>query len=486
MYLSKRVRLQLAVFGVVALLAGGSMAFYYLRLPSLLFGVGRYQVTIKLQDAASLYDNANVTYRGSTVGRVTDVRLTDTGVDAVLSLQSDIKVPADLDAQVHSQTAVGELFVELLPRSGDGPSLKNGDVIPADRTSVPTDINALLRAVNTGIEAIPRDNLKTVIDESYTAFGGLGPDLSRLTRGATTLAIDARKNLPALTSLIDESKPVLDTQTDTSDSIQTWAANLAQITNQLQLQDDSVKGLLVNGPPAADQVRQLLDRVQPTLPILLSNLVSLGQVALTYQPNLEQILALYPIEIAGLQGAALANRDTKQDYKGVFLSFNLNLNVPPPCRTGYLPAQQQRAMSEVDYPPKPEGDLYCRIPQDSGLTNVRGARNLPCATRPGKRAPTVKMCESDENYVPLNDGTNWKGDPNATLSGQPVPQPPPGTPPPTPVPPTAPIAVAEYDPSTGSYIGPDGKQYRQADLGRNAAGQHTWQDMLLPPKDGEP
>lgn len=172
----------------------------------------------------------------------------------------------------------------------------------------------------------------------------------------------------------------------------------------------------------------MFDRVRPTLPILLANLVSLGQVALTYQPNLEQILALYPIEIAGLQGAALANRNTKQDYKGVYLSFNLNLNVPPPCRTGYLPAQQQRAPSEVDYPPKPAGDLYCRIPQDSGLTNVRGARNLPCATRPGKRAPTVKMCESDENYVPLNEGTNWKGDPNATLSGQPVPQPPPDPP----------------------------------------------------------
>ncbi len=71
------------------------------------------------------------------MGRVTDVRLTDTGVDAVLSLQSDIKIPADLDAQVHSQTAVGELFVELLPRSGDGAPLKNGDVIPAGRTSVP-------------------------------------------------------------------------------------------------------------------------------------------------------------------------------------------------------------------------------------------------------------------------------------------------------------------------------------------------------------
>ena len=35
------------------------------------------------------------------------------------------------------------------------------------------------------------------------------------------------------------------------------------------------------------------------------------------------------------------------------------------------------------------------------------------------------MCESDEHYVPLNDGYNWKGDPNATLSGQPIPHVPP-------------------------------------------------------------
>ena len=77
---------------------------------------------------------------------------------------------------------------------------------------------------NRGLQAIPRDNLKTVIDEAYTAVGGLGPELSRLVKGATALAIDARKNLDPLTTLIDQSKPVLDSQTDTSGSIQAWAA----------------------------------------------------------------------------------------------------------------------------------------------------------------------------------------------------------------------------------------------------------------------
>ena len=169
---------------------------------------------------------------------------------------------------------------------------------------------------------------------------------------------------------------------------------------------------------------------------------------------------------------------------GDYLTLNLNLNLPPPCNTGFLPIQQQRAMSLEDYPDRPAGDVYCRVPQD-GPFNVRGARNLPCITVPGKRAPTVKMCESNENYVPLNDGYNWKGDPNATLSGQPVPQLPPGElpaqqpPPPGPAPP--PLAAAEYDPASGTYVGPDGHEYTQADLARGATEEQTWQTMLLPP-----
>jgi phospholipid/cholesterol/gamma-HCH transport system substrate-binding protein len=385
-----------------------------------------------------------------------------------------------LDAEVHSQTAVGEQFVALRPRSGNGPMLKNGDVIPVDRASVPPDINSLLAATNRGIQAIPHDNLKTVIDEGYTAVGGLGPELSRLVKGSTSLAIDARKNLDSLITLTDQSQPVLDSQTETAGSIAAWAANIATVTRELKTQDPAVSRVLDDGPAAADETRALLDRLQPALPILMANLASLDQVGITYRNDLEQLLVLLPPGIAILQGAGLANRNTKQAYKGGYLSFNLNLNLPPACTTGFLPPQQQRVPTDVDYPPRPPGNVYCRVPQDAPF-NVRGARNIPCETKPGKRAPSAAMCESDENYVPLNDGYNWKGDPNATLTGQAIPQLPPGTPGSTALPP-APLAVAEYDPATGTYIGPDGKTYTQANLARDANQHQTWQDMLLPPK----
>ena len=102
----------------------------YMRLPALM-GVGQYRVTLELPETGGLYPRGNVTYRGTQVGIVKSVELTDTGVAADLSLDSDITIPADLEAEVHSQSAVGELYVQLIPRSGEGPKLKDGDVIAA-------------------------------------------------------------------------------------------------------------------------------------------------------------------------------------------------------------------------------------------------------------------------------------------------------------------------------------------------------------------
>ena len=240
--LTLRIRIQLAIFMAVTLIGAAAMIFGYIRLPAM-FGIGRYQVTVKLPRTAGVYPGGNVTYRGAEVGRIKDVHLTDTGVAAVLSLKSGIAIPSDLDAQVHSQSAVGEQYIALLPRRDSAP-LRNGDVIAADRTTVPPDFDAVLDTLNDGLKTIPHDDLKTVVDESYTAFGGLGPELSRLVTGGGDLAAGARKNLGPLLTLIDQSRPILDAQADSSVALRTWAANLATISRQLQSNDPAVRDLL--------------------------------------------------------------------------------------------------------------------------------------------------------------------------------------------------------------------------------------------------
>lgn len=483
--LTRQIRIQIVVFAAIAVVVIASVFFGYLKVQSTVLGLGRYTITMQLTEAAGLYEGGNVSYRGVEVGRVRDVRLTETGAEAVLQLDSGFVIPAtDLNAEVHSVSAIGEQYVALTPRSTTGPNLKDGDVIPVDRTHVLPDINSLVAAANRGLRAIPRDNLKTVINEGYAAVGGLGPELSRLLTGMTNLAIDARKNLDALTTLIDDSKPVLDSQIDSSDAVRAWAANLAGITGQLQTNDTAVQGIIQKGAPAADESRQLLDRLRPALPVILANLGRVADVGVDYHASIETLLTIVPATMAYGQATVMPEQNIKSSYPGLNLSFNLNMNLPPACTTGYLPPEQIRSPSYEDHPDRIDGDLYCRIPQDAPI-NVRGARNYPCETRPGKRAPTVAMCESDEEYVPLNEGWNWKGNPNSTYTDQDVPQLPPGQRPPAAAPPSVPpdpIAVAEYNPATGTYFGADGEEYRHIGLVRTSDQEPTWQQMLMPPE----
>jgi phospholipid/cholesterol/gamma-HCH transport system substrate-binding protein len=486
--LSRPVWTQLATLTAITVISVGVMAFGFVKVPAL-FGIGRYTVTVNLPASAGLYPTSVVTYRGTEIGRVKSIETTRDGVQAVLVLDSATPVPSDAAAAVHSRSAVGEQFLELTPSSANAEKLRDGDVIPVGRVQIPADIGSLLDATNRALQAIPPDNLRTVVDEADKAVGGLGPQLSRIVDGSTSLAIEAGKSVDQIGQLIDQSPPVLNSQVQTADSIATWAQRMAAITGQLKAQDAAFAELLTVGGPALEEGRALFDRVAPALPVLLANLVSLGDIAVTYRNDLEQLLVLFPQGTAVMSAIAVADSGVKQAYRGIYLDFNLNLNLPPPCNTGFLPVRQQRSPSDQDYPERPAGELYCRIPQDSDM-NVRGVRNIPCEAKPGKRAPTVELCESDEPYIPLNDGLNWKGDPNATLSGQGVPQYAPGQDPRL-LPPEgtgaalpssgnpSPVAVVPYDPATGDYIGPDGKRYTQADLAHPQ--NKTWQSMLVAP-----
>ena len=77
MRLDRRIKIQLALFTVIAIVAGAIMIFRYIDAPAMLFGIGRYTVTVELQRAAGLYPKANVTYRGTEVGEVKSVHLTE-------------------------------------------------------------------------------------------------------------------------------------------------------------------------------------------------------------------------------------------------------------------------------------------------------------------------------------------------------------------------------------------------------------------------
>ncbi len=74
--LTRFVRNQLIIFTIASVVGVLVMVFVYMQVPMLL-GVGRITVTMELPAAGGLYQFSNVTYRGSQIGKVTSVTLTD-------------------------------------------------------------------------------------------------------------------------------------------------------------------------------------------------------------------------------------------------------------------------------------------------------------------------------------------------------------------------------------------------------------------------
>jgi len=94
MMLSRFIRIQLVIFLILSIVGVTVMATQYMRVGSLL-GIGQDSITVDLPSSGGLYENANVTYRGSNVGRVKSVELTRDGVKAHLSVDSGADVPED-------------------------------------------------------------------------------------------------------------------------------------------------------------------------------------------------------------------------------------------------------------------------------------------------------------------------------------------------------------------------------------------------------
>ena len=111
--LDRLTRLQLSIFAIVTVLTVGAISTFYLHLPAAV-GIGSYKVTANFVAGGGLYENANVTYRGVTVGRVESVNLTNDGVVAHMRLNSDTRYP-NVTATVKSVSAVGEQYIDLVP-----------------------------------------------------------------------------------------------------------------------------------------------------------------------------------------------------------------------------------------------------------------------------------------------------------------------------------------------------------------------------------
>jgi phospholipid/cholesterol/gamma-HCH transport system substrate-binding protein len=369
---TRKVLIQVIVFAIVGVVAVVYAGMRYAGIGSSIAQPG-YSVKMDLADGGGIFTNAEVTYRGVTVGKVTGMHLTATGLEVDLHIDSSApKIPSNLQAAVADRSAVGEQYVDLMPSTTSGPYLAAGSVISQDRTSVPLSTQLLLTNLDTLATSVPTQSLQSVVNELNAGFNGTGPDLQKLLDSLSDFTKTAQSQLPQTTQLLDTGKTVLDTQNVEAGSIESFSNSLLQVAAQLKSSDPAIRNLIANVPPAAQQVTDLLTETGPQLGALLANLTTTADILRTRQNGLELALVAYP-ELAGAAGTVVPGDGTAH------LGLALNLFNPPPCVQGYQGTPHRPANDTS--PAKLNTGAFCALPPATGV-DVRGAQNAPFGGNP--------------------------------------------------------------------------------------------------------
>ena len=449
--ITRQTRLQLTFFAIVSLLGLAFAGGRYAGLGKLVPGYDAgYLVAAEFSDSGGIFKGAEVTLRGVPVGSVEDLELTDSGIKVELRLKPGTKVGTPVKAFVGNRSAVGEQYVDLQPQTDGTDHLAAGDTIPMSMTGIPIQPTQLVVNLDKLVTSVDTDDVTTVLSELGKAFDGAGDDLQRLIDSGDQLTAAATQNLPQTLKLIQDSKPVLDTQRDLSGSFKSYNASLAELTAQLRASDPDFRALFKSGTDSATVTTALLEANRANLPVLLDNLVFAAQVQKVRIPALRQILVTYPNVVAG--GFTVTPGDGTAHFG---LVTNPEGPACPSSDPGF--AKTQRRDPEVVTPRQSNLEAYCSQRSPS-QTDVRGASNAPRAEGlppfPADQSAAINQPSSATSLYGGYSGT----DGYATV-------------------------LADYDPSTGSALSSEGKAFTLGSgMGLSGLlGKSSWEWLLMDP-----
>ncbi|WP_232680181.1 MlaD family protein [Nocardioides sp. R-C-SC26] len=284
------------------------------------------KVTVELTGAGGLFEGSSVTYRGVKAGRISEIRLSSTGVEAVAELTSGLDIPSNSRAVVRSLSPVGEQYLDFQPDSEEGPYLDDGDVVEASSTDIPRSLASTVIAVNDVLRQIDDTKLRSLLVELSTALDGSGKDLGQLVDDGRLLLEELDGVWPETEALLEDAAPVLDIAVDQGDDLRSLAGNAREFASFLRSYDPELDRFLQRAPGQISELQSLVDDVREVLPDFLSTGVSVTDIFALHDPHVRALLQSYELGLGTLarhvkdghiQLSLILDKDPRCSYRDV-------------------------------------------------------------------------------------------------------------------------------------------------------------------------
>jgi phospholipid/cholesterol/gamma-HCH transport system substrate-binding protein len=388
--ISRRTKVQLMVFALITMVGVAFVGARYAQLDRLFYD-DSYPVTAHFAESGGIFQGAEVSYRGVTVGKVSKMELTNKGVNVVLDIQKGSgNIPSDTKAVVANRSAVGEQYVDLMPETKQGPYLHNGSQIPTAMTETPISSTKLMLDLDNTVNSVNRKSLRTVVSQMGTAFQGTGKDLGQIIDTSDSFIRTANNNFDVTTALLQNGNTVLNTQLAKESDIKAFSKDLSLVSDTLVNSDSDLRRVIENGSATANELRTFLEHNKVDLGQLINNMVTTGQITGKHINGTEMVLVVYPYVVAG--GYTVVSKDPNTGLYDAHFGMILNQD-PSVCHNGYQGTKQRTPYQTGNRPMNTKA--HCSEAQSQ--TSARGAQWAP-KPRPragaAYRAPVVGAFDS--------------------------------------------------------------------------------------------
>jgi phospholipid/cholesterol/gamma-HCH transport system substrate-binding protein len=257
----------------------------------------RYAVYATFADSGGVFTGQEVTYRGVTVGRVGTLKVVHDGVRIQLVIESNFgKIPKRrTTARVMFKSAVGEQFVDLLPRSRTGPYFRNGDRIALADTELPVQQEELLRLLDRVLSGVPPKAIGDLVDVLGEGLGGRGPELHAALAALDplTATLVARTNeLNDLAVAGDRLGAAFDA---TANEFVTGTKGLGRSLGALGRGAGGLEDLLVAGAEYVPDLGELVAARKAQLDRIIANLAEVTRISYDNLKSVEDTLDFLPL-----------------------------------------------------------------------------------------------------------------------------------------------------------------------------------------------
>ena len=332
-----------------------------------------YSIAAEFPNAFGVLPNAEVTYLGVGLGKVTEVERRPGGVMVRMSIERDRKIPEAATASISRKSAIGEPYIDFnLPADdkGGAPFLAAGDVVPQERTTVPLEFSELLKSASGVIGSVPPESVATLVHELALGLEGRADSLRKLAESGDQLSATFASRTEALDRLATNNTRLTRVVTEHRGSLGESLTDLRAVAASLRAAKGDVSVLLDRGSALLAQTADLVARNKGNLDCSLKVLERVIDITSEdrSQAELRALLDIGPRAYAGVWDS----RDVEAD--GVWFRVgNISNGSNPPRQ--YVPPKERPAVAEVQ---------PCRSPLRATGIDYRPGRasRMPVASLP--------------------------------------------------------------------------------------------------------